>query len=1102
MGNQPGSGSPRKSKRSSLQGVLNLVQGKVDEVLEDHSRLAPDMFTVSLAGHHGLPAQPSLVCYVAAHELLVVAAGYQQIKLYGEDGLEMFVSCVANEATATAGASTSFLQPTANGRIVLVSSDSGVQVVSLEQLQSGASPIVASLPPSWTMCRITAVETIKSHKSAPFFFLALDDASIQVVQEDTCAFTTYAIQAAQLGLSGDDVAVSAMASNPSDANQLLLAYEGAHEASIFLWDLAKKKVLHKATVPPAHGSVQSLAWHASGKRFAAGFHDGAFGVFRTDKQQSAFFPTATSAPLTRLAWAATDANSPGLLMLAWTPSSPSVQLYAAPRDISAKDTLSAITKHASFPWRITSLPTSSRVMDVVMTSHMTPSASCTPFTCIALVGDPMGGVLPRIELLPVPCSVVQPLTPKEELVWIEMNVAPFPLPSSSVQTPAVAAWQIVDLGGANGSLRDDLFSTCEAKAGPSSLNGWSSPLRGGSIEHVTPQLPHDACVQLQATDLHRASLVVTAHVDASTSAVRFWELLPRHDGLGAGTLTLLHTLDLMSLELTSKQVTSSGEVAVFSFQEGFQLAFTLHVHSSAIDHMVVSASQGYLATSDSFGVVSIVHLNSQEYKLAVFDISTEEAVSVNALLLHERLLFVGRGNSCVELYDLVSADLLTRCRVSDGPLDAIAHLLLIHENGAPVHPVALESRADNETHDERKKTETAHKVAEILQSYAAPPTRRPTESHQGVRVALAPGPLGLFLDDEVQDRVLIKAFVNDAPNAARLRQHGVTAMSSLVAINGTDVSQLRKDDVVQLLASLSTESKLLTFASPRKAETPYLLCATGRSLAIFKAVAPETAPNAATSPSSTPTLAVDVEASVELRSTIASLAIVSLPIDGRLDHGILALDDCGYMYMIAAPSLRVIWSASLPSMVQTGYAFDYVHVGVAASSAEILLCTSSGDVARFSVLQSELASELSMLQWATTKVRVTSDKPAQQSTSAEPPLERRNSSSIFKVFSSSSTDVDLNKVFAVPPKDQSERERLMGDRSQAPRATGATKEVKGNMKATMGALNEATQNLHLRGEKLSDLGEKTEQLKRHADEFYQTMRAFNEREAKKKWYQI
>jgi hypothetical protein len=44
--------------------------------------------------------------------------------------------------------------------------------------------------------------------------------------------------------------------------------------------------------------------------------------------------------------------------------------------------------------------------------------------------------------------------------------------------------------------------------------------------------------------------------------------------------------------------------------------------------------------------------------------------------------------------------------------------------------------------------------------------------------------------------------------------------------------------------------------------------------------------------------------------------------------------------------------------------------------------------------------------------------------------------------------------------------------------------------------------LHLRGDKLADLGEKTEKMKQSADEFYQTMKAFNEKEAKKKWYQI
>ncbi|CAK4629912.1 unnamed protein product [Aphanomyces euteiches] len=75
----------------------------------------------------------------------------------------------------------------------------------------------------------------------------------------------------------------------------------------------------------------------------------------------------------------------------------------------------------------------------------------------------------------------------------------------------------------------------------------------------------------------------------------------------------------------------------------------------------------------------------------------------------------------------------------------------------------------------------------------------------------------------------------------------------------------------------------------------------------------------------------------------------------------------------------------------------------------------------------------------------------------------------------------------------------MGDRSgQPPPQPSATS----NMAGTMDALQQASQNLHLRGEKLSGLEEKTERLKNRADEFYQTMKAFNDKEAKKKWYQL
>lgn len=48
----------------------------------------------------------------------------------------------------------------------------------------------------------------------------------------------------------------------------------------------------------------------------------------------------------------------------------------------------------------------------------------------------------------------------------------------------------------------------------------------------------------------------------------------------------------------------------------------------------------------------------------------------------------------------------------------------------------------------------------------------------------------------------------------------------------------------------------------------------------------------------------------------------------------------------------------------------------------------------------------------------------------------------------------------------------------------------------------ALQHLNERGEKLGDLALKTEQMKQTSEDFYQTMKAFNEKNANKKWYEF
>ncbi|RHZ01653.1 hypothetical protein DYB31_008941 [Aphanomyces astaci] len=143
MGNQ--AGSPRKKK---AEHGGNFEGGGSEDACS--SKLVRDMFDLHLIGHHGLPSQPSRICYVPMLGLLVVATGYQQLKVYGEDGFEVYLPLREDKGDSTssfsAGATPTFLDYTNSGKLVLVMSDSAVQVIDLANLQEGKDVVVAALP--------------------------------------------------------------------------------------------------------------------------------------------------------------------------------------------------------------------------------------------------------------------------------------------------------------------------------------------------------------------------------------------------------------------------------------------------------------------------------------------------------------------------------------------------------------------------------------------------------------------------------------------------------------------------------------------------------------------------------------------------------------------------------------------------------------------------------------------------------------------------------------------------------------------------------------------------------------------------------------------
>uniref|UniRef100_M4BYM8 V-SNARE coiled-coil homology domain-containing protein n=1 Tax=Hyaloperonospora arabidopsidis (strain Emoy2) TaxID=559515 RepID=M4BYM8_HYAAE len=83
---------------------------------------------------------------------------------------------------------------------------------------------------------------------------------------------------------------------------------------------------------------------------------------------------------------------------------------------------------------------------------------------------------------------------------------------------------------------------------------------------------------------------------------------------------------------------------------------------------------------------------------------------------------------------------------------------------------------------------------------------------------------------------------------------------------------------------------------------------------------------------------------------------------------------------------------------------------------------------------------------------------------------------------------------------EDERRWLMGHRTT--NGNDTTAKSRTGSSAAKDSLVQAQQRLSERGEKLNDLGLKTEQMKKTSEDFYQTMKVLNDKNASKKCYEF
>ncbi|ETK73832.1 hypothetical protein L915_19254 [Phytophthora nicotianae] len=407
------------------------------------------------------------------------------------------------------------------------------------------------------------------------------------------------------------------------------------------------------------------------------------------------------------------------------------------------------------------------------------------------------------------------------------------------------------------------------------------------------------------------------------------------------------------------------------------------------------------------------------------------------------------------------------------------------------------------------------------------------EQRNLVEVRAPPGSLGLHLFMEIEQHAVVKGFAEDSATAELFTAKGIGAGHTLTAINGVDVTSLDRDLVCSVLDKLREHEKVLDFAegfkevpasseagasdvlvehsrSVAEIEQPrFLVCACGRMIHIVQASVPRAA-EMAMGPKDIPAQPL---ASIELHGSVLVASVVRVPVGEGVENCLAVIDQSNHVYILSLLSLKPIWKTD--GNFGSGLGRSGLVDGVLSDisyGGELVVANTFGEVERFSLFAEATAMENAMLERKSIKTRLHLTERVALFNQTAPPSSTdsgkkrgiADAGKMFKklVLSVTQEATDLNKVFQFSTEED-ERKKLMGDRTSTAKDTeSATAKTETGLNATKDTLMQAQQRLAERGEKLNDLGLKTEQMKKTSEDFYQTMKAFNEKNANKKWYEF
>ncbi|XP_053598538.1 syntaxin-binding protein 5 isoform X7 [Microplitis demolitor] len=253
-------------KKFTIKGVLDGFRSSVAQQVKPDQEIIENLrsehFQVKRTFRHGFPHQPTAVAFDPVQKLLAIGTKSGSLRLLGRPGVDVNIK-------HEGGAAVIQLEFLINeGALISVTADDTLHLWNLRQK---IPQVIQSL--KFQRERITSIHLPLQSK---WLYVGTERGNIHVLHIETFVLSGYVInwnKAIEVSRKSHPGAVIHLSDNPLDLSKILIGYESGQ---ISLWDLKLKAAEWRCQTDEP---LRSISWHHEGKQFMCSHTDGSLSTW-------------------------------------------------------------------------------------------------------------------------------------------------------------------------------------------------------------------------------------------------------------------------------------------------------------------------------------------------------------------------------------------------------------------------------------------------------------------------------------------------------------------------------------------------------------------------------------------------------------------------------------------------------------------------------------------------------------------------------------------------------------------------------------------------------------------------------------------------------